>query len=424
MYIRDLITKKRKKQELDNEEIKFFIFNYFKNEISEEQAAALLTLMYTNGMSLNEMKDMISVIAETGEEMELYRLSNKITEIHAIGGISDKIIIILMTILGALNIETAKIVGREPGIVSKLESINGYEIEKDFNKFKDNIANSNMGILMEAKNLAPVEDRLYKLRYNIACDNNMELIALSIMSQKLAIGCKNILIEITTGENAYVKTESDAKKLAKYLVEIGKKLNRNVVCFITDLKQPIGRCFGNNMEINEIIDFLQGDMNEEIKNKVLEFGNSIMQITGYGTNEKQNKKKILETIESGQAYQRFKQLVQQGNGNIDEKLEVAKKIVPIMSGVEGYVEEIDVNKIRMTGRYLGAIKSRTGDSIDRTAGIELVKKIGDTVRAGEIIAYLHTNNENKITQGVSEVKEAFIISEKKISKEGLMKKIV
>ena len=162
------------------------------------------------------------------------------------------------------------------------------------------------------------------------------------------------------------------------------------------------------MEINEIIDFLQGDMNEEIKNKVLEFGNSIMQITGYGANEKQNKKKILETIESGQAYQRFKQLVQQGNGNIDEKLEVAKKIVPIMSGVEGYVEEIDVNKIRMTGRYLGAIKSRTGDSIDRTAGIELVKKIGDTVRAGEIIAYLHTNNENKITQGVSEVKEAYI----------------
>lgn len=423
MYIRDLITKKRKKEGLDSEEIRFFIFNYFKNEILEEQAAALLTLMYTNGMSINEMTNMISAIAETGEEMELYRMSNKITEIHAIGGISDKIIIILTTILGALNIETAKIIGREPGIVSKLESINGYTIEKDFDKFKENIKNSNMGILLEATNLAPVEDRLYKLRYNIACDNNMELIALSIMSQKMAIGCKNILVEITVGENAYVKTENDAKKLAKYLVEIGKNLNRNVVCFITELKQPIGKCFGNNMEINEIMDFLQGNMDEEIKNKVLEFGNSIMEITGYGTNEKQNKRKILETIESGQAYQRFKQLVKQGNGNIEEKLEKAKNIIPIMSTVEGYVEEIDVNKIRMNSRYLGSIKSKEGNEVDRTAGIEFVKKIGDSVRPGEIIAYLHTNNENKITQGVREIREAFLISDKKISKRDIIKRI-
>jgi len=417
MYIRDIITKKRNKEELDNEEIKFFIFNYFKGEILEEQAAALLTLMYTNGMTIKEMTYIAETMAETGTEMELYRTAGKIVDIHAIGGISDKIILIMIPILKALDIPIAKMTGRELGIMSKLESIEGYKVENDLDTLKNDIKQSGIGIGIEPKNLAPIEDKLYKLRYNIACDNNMELIAISIMSQKLAIGCKNIIIEVTYGENAYVKTFADAKKLCKYLVQIGKILNRNVVCFITELKDIIGKTMGNSIEIDEICKCLKGEIPDDIKERVLEFGNAILTVTGFSKNDSQNKRKIMEIIYSGEAYENFKNMISYKGGNIEdlEKNIEAKNIIPVMSNVSGYISEVDVNKVRMICRYLNAIKRNAKDEIDREAGVSILKGVGDTVRPGEIIAYIHTNEDNKITKAVSEIKEAFYISDKKVN---------
>ena len=418
MYIRDIINKKRNKGELDNEEIKFFIYNYFKGEILEEQAAALLTLMYTNGMSLKEMTYLAQTMAETGEEMELYRVAGKIVDIHTIGGISDKTVIIMLPILRALNIPACKLSGRELGIATKLESINGYKMEENIDELKKNLQESGIGIAKEPSNLAPIEEKLYKLRYNIACDNNMELIAISIMSQKLAVGCKNIIIEVTYGENAYVKTFADAKKLCKILVDIGKNVNRNVVCFISKLNHPLGRNSGAIIEIDEIVEALKGNIESDIKERILEFGSSILGITGIEKNVAKAKKKIIDVINSGEAYENFKEIIRNNNGDIEdlEKKHNAKNVVPVMANMSGYISEIDVNKIRMVCRYLDVIKKNINDDIDKEAGVSIVKKIGDKVRLGEIIAYVHTNEDNKITRAVAEVKDAFILSDKKVTK--------
>lgn len=418
MYIRDIIARKREKHELNNEEIKFFIYNYFKGEILEEQAAALLTLLYNNGMTMDEMTYLAQTMAETGEELELYRNAGRIVDIHTIGGISDKVIFIMMAVMKALNIPFCKLTGRELGILSKLESIEGYKVENSIEKLKADIETIGAGIAVEPANLAAVEEKLYKLRYNIACENNMELIAISIMSQKIATGCKNIIIEVTYGENAYVKTLNDAKKLCKILTQIGKKVNRNVICFITKLNHTIGISNGVGIEIDEVVKALKGKMSEDIKERVLEFGSAILEITGVETNSSKAKKRILETLESGQAYESFKELISQKGGNTEnlEKEHKAKHIVPITATAEGYISEIDVNVVRMVCRYLNVIKRNIDDKIDEDAGVSITKKIGDEIRPGEILGYIHTNEDNKISRAVLDAKNAFILSNKKVSK--------
>ena len=196
IYIKDLINKKMNKKELTEDEIDFFISSYYRNEISEAQAAALISLMHIFGLSENETAYLVNAMAQTGDELELYRISNKLVDIHPIGGISDKITIILLSILNGLNIPIVKIAGRELGLEDRLSSIEGYQVENDVLNFKEYLSKNNIAILNEFKNMVPVENKIYNLRKDIACDHDIKLIAISIMSQKIAIVCKNIFFVI------------------------------------------------------------------------------------------------------------------------------------------------------------------------------------------------------------------------------------
>lgn len=415
-YIRDVINKKREKKELTEEEIRFFIFSYFKDEILEEQAAALLTLIYTNGITPKEMAYLTNAMAETGEELELYKISNKIVDFHPIGGIEDKIIIMLMCIVGSLGIPIAKIAGRELGLEDRLSAIPNYPIKTDFEKLEKMIENTNIGIMSEPINIAPVEEKLYRLRNCISCNDDISLITMSIMSQKIAIGARNIIFDITCGENAYVKTYADAKKMANYFINIGKNINRNVKCIISSMNEPIGSCFGNLLEINEIIEALHGRMTEDVEEMIDTIGTKILQIIGITNNERECRRLILNSIESGQAYQSLLKFLDcQGVdiSSIKSRLET-KYIVPIVANVEGYVKEIDVSTIRSVGIFLNAIKRKKEDKLDIGAGIKFGKKVGDKVQNGEILAYVYTNDETKIRKAINDINEAYKFSEKKV----------
>lgn len=187
MYIRDIISKKRDKGVLNDNEIQFVIQSYFKNEISEAQMSAFMTAVHISGLNEKELLYFIKSISETGEELEFYRISNKITDIHVLGGISDKIIICLLAVIHALGYPAVKVIGRELGMEDRLIAIPGYKIEENIDNFKNSIKSDKLGILKRISNLAPVEEKLYKLRHEIACDNDMNLIAASIMSQKIAL---------------------------------------------------------------------------------------------------------------------------------------------------------------------------------------------------------------------------------------------
>lgn len=415
MYIRDIIEKKRRKKELTEEEIRFYIFSYFKDEISEAQAAALLMSMHIYGLSENEMVYMIKAIAETGEELEFYRISNKLTDIHSLGGISDKTILILLSVIHSLGFDACKIIGRELGMEDRILSISGYKLENDIENFISNLSKQKIGILKSIKNLAPVENKLYSLRHEISCDNNIQLIAISIMSQKIALGFKNIFFEITYGENAYVKTLSEAKLLSKYLINIGKKLMRNVCCCITELNQPVGKTFGNIIELKEIYDALNGNMPKDIEKIILGFGGIILQNSKQCKDLSTGQRMIKNVINSGKALKSFKLLITSQGGNYEIlKRDIKPKwVIPVTSDYTGYVSEIDINKLRMTSIYLNSIRKNELDEIDIGAGIVMNKKIGESIEKGGILGYVYTNNDVKIKQAVSSVKDIFKISKKK-----------
>lgn len=406
IYIKDLIRKKREKKELTEEELNFFIYSYNRDEILKEQAASLLTLMYTNGLTEKELGYLVKAMSETGEKSELYRISNKIVDIHPVGGMDDKIVIMLIAIINALGYNSAKIIGREIGIKDKLRDVHIYKTNyKNIEELEAKLQKKEIILFEEPENTAPVENKLYKLRNDIACNDDIELIAISLMSQKVAIGVKNIVFDISYGEKAYVKTLNDAKKLLQVLEKIGNTLNVGVRGIITKLEEPLGKYFGSGLELKEALEALKGNMSEDIKSLTLEMGSEIISLITKNNNEKQNKNMIQEIIDNGQAYKKLIELI-----NKDEIQIKPKNVIPVMSQVDGYVERIDMSIIRSNAKYLNAIRHNEEQELDYEAGIELSKKIGDRVEIGEILGCIYTNDDTKIQSAVQYLKDAYVIS--------------
>ncbi len=411
-YVRDLIRKKRDKKELTEDEINFFIYAYNRSEILREQAASLLTLMYTNGLTEKEMAYLALAVAETGEKREIYEISNRIVDIHPIGGMDDKITIMLLAILNSLNMPAAKIIGREVGIIDKLLGIKTIKMTNENMKKISEEINHKIIILEEPENTAPVENKLYKLRNDIACNDDISLIAISLMSQKIALGVRNMVFDISYGEYAYVKTLHDAQKLSRYLIQMGQKLNRGVRCIITKLDEPVGKFFGNTLEIKEAIEALNGNMMEDVKELVIELACRILSLLT-NNNMKNNKQIIINAIESGQAYMELINFLTENN--IDYGIN-AKDIIPVVSNEDGYIKSINMSLIRTTAKYLNAVRYSSEDKLAAGAGIEFEKKIGDYVKKGDIIGYIYTNDNTKINTAVQNLKESYAISKNKVKK--------
>lgn len=324
----------------------------------------------------------------------------------------------LIATINSLGVPTAKVIGRELGMEDRLLSIPGYQLERDVENLKQTISSQGMGILKSVENLVPVEKKLYKLRHEIACDNSIELIATSIVSQKIALGFYDIFFQITYGENAYVKTLSDAKILSKYLVKIGKKMMRNIGCAVTSLNEPIGKCFGNILELREIYEYLSGSMPEEIEEIILQFGSQILRISNVCKDETKSQKMIKEVLRNGEALESFKTLITSRGGDISVIQDeiTAKYMVPVTLNLGGYIEEIDVNKVRTLAKYLNAIRGVSSDPLDVGSGIIFHKKVGDKIEPGGIVAYIYTNNDVKVEKAVAQAQELFKISSNRVKR--------
>lgn len=416
-YIRDLIRKKRNKEELTEEEIKFFVYSYNQDEILREQAAALLTLMYTNGLNEREMAYLSQAMAKTGQINEVYKISNKIVDIHPIGGMDDKITLLVLAMLKALNLPAFKSIGKEIGILDKIPGVKltNFEVEDIKNSLNNKIV-----FTEEPENTAPVENKLYKLRNDIACNDDIALIALSLMCQKIALGARCILFDISYGEKAYVKTEKAAENLAKYLVKTGKNLARSVKCIITRFEEPIGKTFGNTIELEEIMEFAKGNMDEEIKEMFLEIGSNVLHMINESITTYQNKKRILSIIEDGKLQNALKEIIEENSIEIKK----ANNVIPVVSDREGYVESIDVSKIRTIALYINAIRHKKEDKIENGTGIEFCKKIGDKVKVGELLGYIHINDETQVQRAVQDLKEAYKISNSKVKRKSRVVEVI
>jgi pyrimidine-nucleoside phosphorylase len=298
MNILEIIAKKRDKKELSKEEIQYFIKGYVKGDITDYQAAALIMAMYINGMNKQETTDLTLSMANSGEILDLSEISNSVIDKHSTGGVGDKITIILIPIIASLGIPVAKMSGRglgfTGGTIDKLESIPGFKTELSEKEFIQNVKDISISIIGQTKNLAPADKKIYALRDTISCIDNIPLIASSIMSKKIAAGAGKIVLDVTVGKGAFMKTQEQAEKLALTMKEIGKLAKEKTVCVLTNMDQPVGYYIGNTLEIIESINCLKGKIPEDIKKVIEEIGAYIIKLAGKGENLEENKKMINE----------------------------------------------------------------------------------------------------------------------------------
>lgn len=424
MDIKSIILKKRDRKELTKDEIRLFISKYSKNEVTEAQAGALLSYIYKDGMTEDEIIAFAVAMTDSGERINLDDIGKPVVDKHSTGGVGDKVTLILLPVIASLGIPIAKVSSRGMGIaggtIDKLETIPGYNTETSIDEFKENIKEIGVGILNESMNLNPVENKMYKLRNEIACTDCIPIIAASLMSIKLSTGSKEIVFEITYGNGTYIKTKDQARRLVLILKKIGKKLNKDVMCVITNMDEPLGYAIGHNLEMIEAIHSLKGTMPQDLGNVLVTIGSMILSLHNRSRYNKKYEETIRETIRSGKAYEKFNQMIacQGGDTNYIENTELFQKaefIMPVYSSNDGYIEKIDADIVGSIVRYLGAGRMENGEKTDTSAGIVLNKKIGDQVKAGEIIAHIHTNDETKMIGAIKNLENAFKISKRKIT---------
>lgn len=424
MDIQSIIRRKRAKQELTEEEIKYFVGKFNRDEITEGQAAALMSYIYINGLTQDEILTFSKSIAESGDVIDLTDISENVVDKYSTGGVGDKVSLLLMPILAALDVPIANVSSRGYGITSgtidKLDSIPGFRTDITIEEFKKNLKKTGIAVMNQGLNFAPVERKLYRLRNQIACENSLPIIASSLMGLKLATGGNRIVFDITCGRGTYIATKEDAKRLAKLLIKLGKSLNKEVACIITDMHQPLGYSVGHNLEIKEVVMVLRGIISEDLGNVIEAIGSTMISLGTGNKDLEENSKMIKEVIKTGKAFEKFKEMVEEQGGDtsyIDdpEKLERSKYIMPVLATESGTVASIDADMVGSLATYLGAGRMREEDKIIRNAGITLNKKIGDTVMVGETLAYIHTDDEKKINSTTQNLKDAFNITTKKIS---------
>ena len=313
MDIITIIKKKRAKQELSEDEIRYFVSKLVKDEITSAQAASLMSYIYINGLTEDEILKFSNAMAKSGDMIDLSDIGDNIVDKHSTGGVGDKATLVLMPILASLGVPIAKIscrgYGITGGIIDKLESIPGFSTDLSTEEFRNNIKKVGVCIMNQGLNLAPAESKIYKLRNEIGCENSLPIIASSLMSLKLATGSNKIVFDIICGKGTYISTKEEARRLAKLLVRLGRSLNKDVVCVITDMNQPLATSVGDNLEMKETIMALKGIISEDLGNVVEALGSVMIALATENKDLDANAGMIKEAIKSGKALEKFKEMV-------------------------------------------------------------------------------------------------------------------
>lgn len=394
MNIVDIISKKKNKQELTSEEIKYVIDGYVSDQIADYQMSSLLMAIVLNGMTNNEVFALTESMLNSGDKLDLSNLSNVVDK-HSTGGVGDKTTLIVGPIVASCGAKVAKMsgpgLGYTGGTIDKLESIPGFNSSLTSQEFIESVAKVGFSDIRPTNDLVPADKKIYALRDVTGTVESIPLIASSIMSKKIASGSKNLVIDIKVGKGALIKNISDAHKLATLMIEIGKRHNMKVICLLTNMDCPLGNNIGNSLEVEEAIAVLNNKTTGTLSDLCIELSTHMVSLALNQTYE-DSKRQVLEKLYSGASYTKFLEFVQNQHGNLD-KLPQSKYICEIKSSLEGYLVSIDAQKLGIASMHLGAGRVTKDDQIDYSAGIVLNKKINDYVQKGEVLMTVHTNKE-------------------------------
>ena len=425
MNILEIIEKKRDKRELSKAEIEYFIEGYTNDKIADYQASALIMAIYLNGMTKQETTDLTIAMVNSGEKLDLSSLNEVIVDKHSTGGVGDKVSLILLPLVASLDVPVAKMSGRglgfTGGTVDKLESIPGYQTGINIHNFVQNVEKVGISMISQTLNLAPADKKIYSLRDSISCVESIPLIASSIMSKKIASGAQKIVLDVTCGSGAFMQSKERAEELAEEMIEIGRLANKETVCVLTNMDEPLGYAVGNSLEVIEAIQSLKGDMPEDVKKVVLELGAYMIKLAGKGEDIEENKARLLENIENGKGYEKFIQLVENQGGDASyirdtSQFPKANYIENVYSQKSGYIQSMHAKEIGKIVCDLGAGRIRKEDSIDNTVGIILNKKVSDKVEKEDLLVTIYANSKEKLEEAKKNLLEVIKIENREVKK--------
>ena len=406
----DLIQKKKNGETLTKEEIDFMITDYVAGKIPDYQMSAMLMAIYFNGMENEELAAFTLTMRDSGDLVDLSPIEGIKVDKHSTGGVGDKTTLIVGPIVAACGVPVAKMSGRglgfTGGTLDKLESISGFRIDLSAQEFFETVKKTGISVIGQTGNLAPADKLLYALRDVTATVDSIPLIAASVMSKKLAAGSDKIVLDVTTGSGAFMKNTRDAKNLAKHMVAIGNHAGKETVAILTGMEEPLGFAIGNNMEVKEAIEVLKGDGPEDVKEVSVALAGMMLSLGLENVSHSQGKRMAKKALSSGQAFEKFKEMVQAQGGDIryvehPEFFERDAFEGEVLAAEDGFLFGMDTEKIGVAAGLLGAGRETKDSIIDMSAGIYLKKKIGDTVKKGEPIAICYAGTKEKLNRGMA-----------------------
>ena len=391
----DLIQKKRDGQELTAAEIKWLVEGYVAGTVPDYQMSAFAMAVYFKGMTTREISDLTMNMVKTGQEFDLSAIDGVKVDKHSTGGVGDKVTLILAPLVASFGVPVAKMSGRglghTGGTLDKLEAIKGYQVERSQEDFIRQVQDIGVSVIGQSDQLVKADKLLYALRDVTATVDTIPLIASSVMSKKIAAGADAILLDVTVGEGAFMKTVDEARELAQTMVELGKAVGRKTVAVITDMSQPLGRAIGNRLEILEAIEILQGKGREDISHFICELAQIML---GLADVEK-TIKEIRQHLENGQALAKFEEMVAAQGGDLEDLYRPVKvaHVVEIPAQETGVISALPAMEFGLYAMRLGAGRAVKTDDLDYETGIVFEKKVGDSVQKGEIVAKVYTNGK-------------------------------
>lgn len=418
MRAADIIQKKRDGQELSADEITWLVHGFTRGEIPDYQMSAFLMAVYFRGMTAQETASLTLAMLKSGDQVDLSPIAGRKVDKHSTGGVGDTTTLVLAPLVAAAGVPVAKMSGRalgfSGGTIDKLESIPGFQTELSLNQMIANVNRYKVAVVGQTGNLVPADKKMYALRDVTATVESVPLIASSIMSKKLAAGADGIVLDVKTGEGAFMKTAEEAFRLAEAMVQIGHNLGRHTVALVTDMSEPLGRAVGNALEVAEAIATLQGHGPDDLAQLCLALGSEMLLLAGAVRTRDEAREKLEKLLKSGQALAAFRRLVQAQGGNpsvADDPslLPQARWQMPVPCPQDGWVEAVHAETVGRTVMLLGAGRARKEDAIDHAVGVVLAHKVGDQVRTGETLATVHANDEERGKQAVAAIQGAFRI---------------
>ena len=391
----DLIQKKRDGQELTTAEIKWLVEGYVAGTVPDYQMSAFAMAVYFKGMTTREISDLTMNMVKTGQEFDLSAIEGVKVDKHSTGGVGDKVTLILAPLVASFGVPVAKMSGRglghTGGTIDKLESIKGYQVERSQEDFIRQVQDIGVSVIGQSDQLVKADKLLYALRDVTATVDTIPLIASSVMSKKIAAGADAILLDVTVGEGAFMKTVDEARELAQTMVDLGKAVGRKTVAVITDMSQPLGRAIGNRLEILEAIEILQGKGREDISHFICELAQIML---GLADVEK-TIEEIRQHLENGQALAKFEEMVAAQGGDLEDLYRPVKvaHVVEIPAQETGVISALPAMEFGLYAMRLGAGRAVKSDDLDYETGIVFEKKVGDSVQKGEIVAKVYTNGK-------------------------------